>query len=164
MNKKVVLIIVAVILFLCCVSTIVLVFVFKDPIMNLISPTSTPTPSPELLTTVAPTSTITGIWTGSYTVTNPRGCLGTGSWSATLLELNGTLSGAYTSDVGVAGSVTGTISGSNVTWNVGGGGGATFNGNINGTGVSGNFTGPICSGNTHTTGTFNGTKQQLTAF
>jgi len=156
MNKKVVLIIVAVILVLCCLSSVVMIFVFKDPIMSLISPS--PTPSPELLTTVAPTSTVTGVWTGSYTVTNPRGCLGTGSWSATLLELNGTLSGAYTSDVGVAGSVSGTVSGSNVTWNVGGGGGATFNGSINGTGVSGTFTGPICSGNTHTTGTFTGNK------
>ena len=157
MNKKTVLIIVGVALVLCCIITAVLVFVFKDSILNFISPTITPTPTVSVTTTS--TTDVTGQWSGSYIVNSPQGCAGTtGGWNATLLQLNGVLSGTYTSDVGLGGAVSGSISGSDFNWNVGGSGGVTFTGSMQGNIVSGNFTGPICSGNTHTSGTFTGDK------
>jgi hypothetical protein len=160
LNKKTILIIAGIVLVICCVATVVLLVAFKGPLTNLISPSPVPTVTITALPIVTKTSDISGQWSGSYVVTAPKACAGTrGTWNATLLEQNGALSGTYSSDVGLGGNVNGTISGSDVNWNVGGGGGVTFTGNIQVNTIGGNFTGPICTGSTHTSGTFTGDKQ-----
>ena len=159
MNKKTVLILVGVVLIICCIVGLVLTIVFKDTILGYIFPTATPvvttlTPSP----TVA-TNNVTGTWAGIYNVNYPNSCSGEGNWTANLLEQNGVLSGSYTSDIGLGGAVSGSISGSEINWNVGGSGGVTFSGNILNTSVSGSFTGPACGGSSYTSGIFSGNKQ-----
>jgi hypothetical protein len=160
MSKKAVFVILAVVLVICCIMAFVLVLVFKDSILNFISPTTTPTPIVSVIVTptTAP-SDVNGTWSGSYTVNYPKACAGDGNWSANLLEENSTLSGSYSSDIGLGGNVTGSVSGSEINWSVGGSGGVTFDGNIVSTSVGGTFTGPACGGSTYTSGSFSGNKQ-----
>lgn len=159
MNKKTVFVVAAVVLGLCCVLAFILMLVFKDSILHLISPT--PTPVPVTTETVTPAvDNVSGDWSGSYIVTRPSACAGTtGTWSASLIKQGSTITGYYSSDVGLGGGVTGTTSGSDVSWSVGGSGGVTFTGSISNSNISGTFTGPICTGNTHTSGTFDGSMQ-----
>jgi len=106
-------------------------------------------------------SAIAGSWTGSYTITYPVGCAGfNGSWSATLAESGGSISGNYTSDMGVSGTVAGIWDGTNATWTVGGGGGASFSGAITGSKISGSWSSPDIFGacGDHIVGTFEGNK------
>lgn len=123
-------------------------------------PGDTETPEEEPATEPE-TSAIAGSWTGSYTVTYPASCYGfSGSWSATLAESGGVISGNYTSDMGVNGSVSGAWDGTTATWTVGGGGGASFSGSITGNRISGSWSGPdyfgVCGD--HIKGTFEGNK------
>ena len=153
-SKKIIwIVLIGVVLFVCCVVSGVLIYFLTRP--------SPPTPTPVVTVTEIPTpaSDATGNWEGTYVVTSPSACAGTtGNWTATLVEQSGLLTGTYASDVGLNGNVSGTASGSDVSWNVGGGGGVTFTGSIIMDYISGSFTGPVCTGNTHTTGTFLGNK------
>jgi len=149
-------------LIVCCIVALVLVFVFKDTLFRFISPTITPTPTTSVI--VTPTITVaatnvTGTWSGSYTVSYPKACSASGAWTANLLEQNGTLTGSFSSDVGFGGNVTGSVSGSEINWEVGGTGGVTFEGNIVETSVGGRFTGPPCGGSAYTSGAFTGNKE-----
>jgi hypothetical protein len=158
-NKKLIWIIVAVVVVFLCIGVCALVLVLSSLIPNIVIPTPTPSVT---VTDIPVVSNINGEWLGSYTITGPAGCAGyTGSWDATLFEQNGILSGSYSSDAGLGGEVSGTVSGSDVNWSVGGSGGVSFTGTLNNGEVSGNFTGPICSSryNSHTTGTFTGGKR-----
>ena len=134
--------------------------------------TRTPAPTPTPTLTVAPTETpvvtqaptVTGNWQGTYTINAPKGCAGyVGTWTATLLEENGVISGSYSSDIGIGDQVSGTSDGANLSWSVGGEGLVTFTGSINitGTTVSGNFTGLECDegSGVRSTGTFTGNKR-----
>jgi hypothetical protein len=148
---KPVMVVAGVVIFIVLLVVLVMVFRPKD------------TPTPTITPTVTPTEadTVTGKWHGTYSVASPAGCSGdSGTWDATLVKTGGTISGSYSSDVGLGGTISGTTSGSDVTWNIAGGGGVTFTGSINNNVMSGNFTGVICSNryNTHTKGTFTGSK------
>ena len=159
MNKKIILIILGIVLVLCCVVSILVMLMFKDQIMKVIYPTVTPTPTVTTSFTLTPTPDISGNWSGSYIVNDPSACVGTGTWDATLIQQNGVITGTYTSDIGLGGNVNGTITGADFNWSVSGGGGVSFTGSLANDLANGNFTGPVCTGSIHTTGTFTGNKQ-----
>ena len=139
--------------------------IFKDEIKGAFSKkeeakteqsTQTPNPFPE-----QPKVTATGEWHGRYDVTAPAACAGeSGGWEATLTETAGNISGTYSSDAGLSGTVSGAASGGNASWSVGDGSGqVSFNGRIDGNTISGDFTGVSCSGRSNSdraTGTFFG--------
>ena len=135
-------------------AVLAFVFLLKKP-----APESPPViiPEPEPVLVV---DNVTGSWHGTWVVNSPTSCAGeTGTWDATLLKKDTTISGSYSSDVGLGGNVSGTVSGSDISWNIVGSGGVTFSGGIENAILSGNFTGEVCTGNTRTTGTFSGTKK-----
>lgn len=90
-------------------------------------------------------STVSGSWHGNFDTKSPEECAGEdGGWEANLVETNGKISGTYKSDLGGGGSVSGSSTGNQTTWNIGGSGGVSYKGTISGNTVSGSFTGPIC--------------------
>lgn len=89
---------------------------------------------------------ISGKWLGRYTVNTPLACKGeSGAWSANLTQTGNRLAGTFQSDAG-DGNISGTVSGQNLSWSVGGGGsGISFNGGSPSPNtISGNYTGPVC--------------------
>lgn len=95
---------------------------------------------------ILPKVTAAGEWHGDFTVTAPPECKGEGGgWKATLSETAGKISGQFSTDVGISGSVNGTRVGESAKWDVGGGtGGVSFSGGISGNTMSGTFTGLLC--------------------
>jgi len=113
---------------------------------------------------ILPKVTIAGLWHGRYDVTAPSECAGeSGGWQATLSEKNGVISGNFTTDTGLSGSVDGTFGGGKADWNVGGGGsGVGFKGGVSGNTMSGTFTGLTCNknpGKERSTGEFFGGRE-----
>lgn len=149
----IIVIVVVVLSFLCLLGCAAVVLVVHP--WN-VTPTPTIYVTPTL--TETPATDMTGGWRGTYTITSPAFCAGyEGDWDAALVDTNGIITGSYTSDAGLTGNVDGRINGSSVNWDVSGGGGVSFTGSINGDNISGNFTGPSCTGNSgHTSGTFTG--------
>ncbi len=97
-------------------------------------------PEEQIGVPVVPKITATGEWHGRYTVTSPSECAGeSGGWEAALFENNGRISGQYTTDDGVGGSINGSRIGENASWSVGGASGVSFSGNISGNTISGSF-------------------------
>lgn len=92
-------------------------------------------------------SDVTGQWHGRYTVTAPEACTGEeGGWTATLKQTGTAVSGNFESPA-ASGSVSGSaISGANISWSVGGGGGGvSFKGGFSSpNSVSGTFVGVVC--------------------
>lgn len=149
-------------LVLLCIAGGILVYVFRDDIFGKKSTpqttaTTTPTPAPA----PAPAPDATGTWKGTYRVTSPSPCAGVhGTWSATLVQKSGKLTGTYSSSAGLSGSVKGSISGSSLKWNVGGSGMVDYSGTINGSKISGTFVSVTCTRSTgRARGTFTGNKQ-----
>lgn len=95
--------------------------------------------------TQPPKASASGSWHGTFDTQSPELCAGEdGGWEANLVETNGKISGAYKSDLGGGGSVSGSSTGNQTTWNIGGSGGVGYKGTISGNTVSGNFTGGVC--------------------
>jgi len=124
-----------------------------------IIPPPVPVPAP---TPVSAPVTATGEWRGQYTVTAPPECKGeVGGWQAFLSENSGVISGQFSADAGVSGTVGGSRSGDMANWSVksGGASGIGFSGAISGNTMSGNFTGLTCYKNPEkrrSTGTYFG--------
>lgn len=103
-------------------------------------------PQPESAGEPISQKNLTGKWLGRYTVNSPSACKGeSGAWTANLTQTGNKLGGTFQSDAG-SGSISGTASGQNLSWSVGGGGsGISFNGGSSSPNtISGSFTGPIC--------------------
>ncbi|MBI4991987.1 MAG: hypothetical protein HZB99_02105 [Candidatus Harrisonbacteria bacterium] len=121
----------------------------------IVQPAPAPAPAPKPVTA-------TGEWHGQYTVTAPPECKGeTGGWQAFLSENGGVISGEFSADAGVSGSVGGSRSGDTANWSVrsGGASGIGFSGAITSNTMSGNFTGLTCYKNEEkrrSTGTYFG--------
>ncbi len=98
----------------------------------------------------------TSHWSGGWTITAPNLCAGaTGTWSATIINNNGVLSGTWQTDFGDSGTISGSLS--SVTF--GSTSGARFSGVITGDTISGTFVGDECTGNNDPTrGNFSGKK------
>ena len=162
-NSRTILIVGIILIVMCLVcGAVVAIFILTR------TPAPTPTPTVSVVQTETPVPTagpnVTGNWQGTYTINAPKGCAGyVGTWTATLLEENGVISGSYSSDIGIGDQVSGTSDGANLSWSVGGEGLVTFTGSINitGTTVSGNFTGLECDegSGVRSTGTFTGNKR-----
>jgi hypothetical protein len=103
---------------------------------------------------------LSGTWAGTYSTTGPGLCGGfNGSWTATFaVDELGNLSGSWSAD-GFGGTISGTLNGSTLDFNVTGAGDADLTGKVSGSTVKGSFASQPCpAGGGRITGTFQGAR------